>query len=250
VSASFAWPNGARVALSMTFDDARRSQVHRALPILDAHGVHGTFFVSFGAFETEIDAWHRAVARGHEIGNHTVTHPCSANFWFIRTNALENYTLAQMEGELLEANDRIEQLVGVHPRTFAYPCGQKYVGRGADTQSYVPLVAKHFLAGRGFRDESPNNPMQCDPAQLCGIDSDRKTFDQLRQWIEQAAAYAGWVVFASHEVGAPAHQTLDADVLEQLCRYAANPANGVWCDTVAAVESYRSAAINALLPLA
>ena len=239
----FTWPNGARVALSITFDDARRSQIQRALPILDAHGVRGTFFVSFGAFEGDIDAWRAAVARGHEIGNHTVNHPCSGNFWFSRTHSLEDYSLAQMESEIVEANDRIEQLVGVRPRTFAYPCGQKFVGRGPDSCSYVPLVAKHFVAGRGFRDESPNHPLRCDPAQLCGIDSDRQSLDSLRLWLDQAAADAGWVIFASHEVGAPARQTLDGKVLDELCRYVADPANGVWCDTAAAIESHRSARI-------
>ncbi len=52
---SFRWPDGRRAAISITFDDARSSQVERGLPILDAHGVKGTFYVSFGRLEQHLD---------------------------------------------------------------------------------------------------------------------------------------------------------------------------------------------------
>jgi hypothetical protein len=46
--------------------------------------------------------------------------------------------------ELLAANETLEELLGVRPRTFAYPCGQRFVGAGENTRSYVPVVARHF----------------------------------------------------------------------------------------------------------
>ncbi|NQT50540.1 polysaccharide deacetylase family protein, partial [bacterium] len=102
MAASFAWPEGQRAALSLTFDDARLSQVDRGIPILDSHGAKGTFYVSPGSARQRLEGWRAAVAAGHEIANHSLNHPCSGNFPFAREKALENYTLDEMERELLD----------------------------------------------------------------------------------------------------------------------------------------------------
>jgi hypothetical protein len=81
-------------------------------------------------------------------------------------NALEDYTMSKMEHEMDEANAETQRLLGVKPTTFAYPCGQKFIGRGTGTQSYVRLAARKFRVGRGFRDEAANNPVFCDLAQV------------------------------------------------------------------------------------
>ena len=124
---NFHWPEGKRAAISLSFDDARASQVSRGIPILDEYGVKATFFVLVEPMEKQLDGWKKAVANGHEIGNHSLVHPCSGNFPFSRDKALEDYTLGQMRRELLEANDTIEDLLGVRPVSFAYPCGQKTI---------------------------------------------------------------------------------------------------------------------------
>ena len=80
------------------------------------------------------DGWKKAVASGHEIGNHSLHHPCSGNFVWSRKHALENYTLDSMQAEKTKANDLIQKLLGVRPNVFAYTCGQKFAGRGIDTK--------------------------------------------------------------------------------------------------------------------
>jgi len=142
----FRWPEGKRAAVSLTFDDARGSQLDVGLPILARHGTRATFYVSMPALEGRIDRWREAAAAGHEIGNHSLRHPCSANFRWKTEDVLERYTLATIEAELLEANRRLSELFGATPRSFAYPCGQDFVGIGAERRSYVPVVARHFLA--------------------------------------------------------------------------------------------------------
>jgi len=234
----FAWPNGKRGALSLSFDDARLTQIDRGIPLLDAHGAKATFYVSLGAMDKRLDGWRHAVANGHEIGNHTVNHPCSCNFGFSKDLYLEAYSLERMEEELTQANDAIHERVGARPTTFAFPCGQKFVGRGEGVQSYVPLVARHFLAGRGFRDEAGNDPAMCDLAQLYGVDADCQTFEQLKPWIDTALRDGRWLIFASHEVGDMKRQTMLAETLEQICRFAADPGNGLWLDTVANIGVY------------
>jgi peptidoglycan/xylan/chitin deacetylase (PgdA/CDA1 family) len=188
--------------------------------------------------EKRLDGWKRAVANGHEIGNHTDSHPCTVNYPFSSKNALEDYTAEMMERELDGASANIARLLGIKPVTFAYPCGQKFIGRGLDVKSYVPLVARRFLVGRSYRDEGANAPASCDLAQVLGMESDGLTFEQMKDLVISAAAERGWLVFAGHEIGKPGYQTTPAASLEQFLRYAGDPVNGVWMDTVQAVGKY------------
>ena len=235
---SFRWPKGKRAAISLSFDDARLSQVDRGLPILNAYGVKATFYVLPYRVEQRLSGWKKAVANGHEIGNHTLRHPCTGNFSWSREKALEQYSLEDAGRELDEANTAIEHLLGVRPTTFAYPCGQKFVGRGLSVKSYVPLVAERFIVGRGAFDEVANDPAFCDLAQVTGIDSDGLDFEQVEQLVDEAVADGRWLVLFGHEVGEPGRQTTFASTLEAFCRYAQDPANGLWVDTVAAVGEY------------
>ena len=236
--AAFQWPQGKRAAVSLSFDDARPTQVDAGIPILDRHGVRATFYLSPQNIEQRQDAWRRAAAHGHEMGNHTMTHPCTGNFSWSRANALEERTLAEIEAEMMEANNVIRDLVGVQPHSFAYPCGQKYVGRGEALQSYVPVVARHFVAGRGFRDETVNNPSFVDLAQTMGVDSDDQEFKKLKKWVDRAVEENAWLAFASHDVGVFPRQAMQIEVLDALCRYCADPDNGIWIDTVATIGGY------------
>jgi len=235
---SFRWPDGKRAAVSLTFDDARLSQVDRGLPILDTYGVKATFYVVPSQVEQRLSGWKNALANGHEIGNHTAKHPCSGNFSWSREKALENYSLAEMRRELDEASTAIKRQLGVKPTTFAYPCGQKFVGRGTSVRSYVPLVAERFIVGRGAYDEVGNDPNFCDLAQATGVSLDGLDFDQAKQLIDKAAAEGRWLIFFGHEIGPAGHQTVATSTLESVCRYAQDPANGLWIDTVETIGKY------------
>jgi peptidoglycan/xylan/chitin deacetylase (PgdA/CDA1 family) len=234
----FQWPQGKRVAVSLSFDDARASQVDVGLPLFDANGVKVTFYVNPRSLEKRLDGWKKAAAKGHEIGNHSSSHPCTGNFLWSRDHALENYTLAMMEQEMDGANADTERLLGVKPTTFAYPCGEKFIGRGAATISYVPLVAKRFRAGRGFRDEAANDPVFCDFAQVLGVDSDGMSFEEMKKTVLTAAKSGGWLVLAGHEIGKAGNQTTEAAVLEPFLKYTNDPANGIWLDTVDTIARY------------
>ena len=235
---AFHWPNGKRVAVSMTFDDARTSQVDLGLDLFAKYGVKATFFVESRNVEDRLAGWKRAVAEGHEIANHSTTHPCTGNYAFSRHNALEDYSLEMMAKDIDGASAEIERLLGVKPVTFAYPCGLKFVGRGLDVRSYVPLVAERFLVGRGYMDEAANDPAFCDLPNALGTPFDDTTFARMKELVETAAKDGRWVIFVGHEIGSAAFQTTDTGALEQLIQYAQDPAKGVWLDTVASIGKY------------
>ncbi len=235
---TFAWPEGKQIAISLSFDDARASQVDAGTALLDQYGVKGTFYVVPNSVKQRLEGWKKAVASGHEIGNHSFNHPCTGNFPWSRQKAIENYTLKQMRNELILANKDIKELLGVEAEVFAYPCGQTYVGRGENTKSYVPVVSKLFLSGRGWLDEGPNAPQFCDLAQLTGMEMDGKDFEQILPLIENAKKSGAWLVLAGHEMGTSGNQTTRLSMLKKLIEYAQNPANGIWIAPVGTVAKY------------
>ncbi|MDN3654020.1 polysaccharide deacetylase family protein [Ferruginibacter paludis] len=237
-SAVFSWPEGKQAAVSLSFDDARESQVIVGTNLLDLYDIKATFFVQPSSVIKRLEGWKKAVANGHEIGNHSLTHPCTGNFSWSRKNALEDYTLKNMRTELMECNKLIEELLHVKAEVFAYPCGQKFVGKGANTKSYVPLVSKMFLLGRGWMDEAANDPSYCNFAQLTGVEMDGKNFDQILPLLEDARKNGNWLVLAGHEMGDSGEQTTRLAMLKQLAEYVQNPANGIWIAPMGTVAKY------------
>ena len=234
----FSWPQGKKIALSLSFDDARNSQVEGGTALLDKYGVKATFYVVPSAVEKKLEGWKKAVASGHEIANHSLTHPCSGNFIWSRNKAIEEYSLEKMRQELMQSNQRIKELLGVTPVSFAYPCGQTFVGRGVDTRSYVPVVASLFTSGRTWLNEAPNDPTYADFAQLTGIESDGKDFAQILPVLEEAKKNNLWVVLAGHEMNKSGNQTTRLEMLEKLMQYANDPKNEIWLAPVGTVAKY------------
>jgi peptidoglycan/xylan/chitin deacetylase (PgdA/CDA1 family) len=234
----FAWPQGKQCAVSVTFDDARPSQVAAGFPILDRHGVRGTFYVMSARVAERHPDWLAAVERGHEAGNHSMKHPCSGNFAFSRARALEDYTLAQMEAEILEASDAIEKLLKIRPKTFAYPCAQTFVGRGLNHQSYVPIIARHFVVGRWGFNEISSDPNWLDLALVTSLSMDDISWEAALKLIEFALKEGRWLILTGHDVGQDHWQSVRSDTLDKICQYCQDESNGVWIDTVAAVGEY------------
>lgn len=233
---SFQWPNNKPAALSLTFDDARHSQVDAGIPFLNKLNVKATFYVLSSNYTQRLEAWKAAHAAGHEIAHHTKSHPCTGNYAFAKNKALEDFTLTKLAEDLDTATDEIQTAFGVKPTSFAYPCGQKFVGRGASTQSYVPLIAKRFLTGRGYLDEAANDPAVCDLSALMGSGLDNLTFAQMKAQLDAAIKERRWLIFAGHEMGAAGRQTTNLEALAELIAYAR--ANNVWLDTVANIGQY------------
>jgi len=244
---NFTWPDRQRAAVSLTFDDARDSQLDHGAPILAKHGTLATFYVSLGPLQARASEWVAMSAAGHEIGNHTTTHPCTANNEWSRDNGLEDHTLATLEQDIDGAAETIERVIGTPATTFAYPCGDRFVGRGERTQSYVPLIARRFLAGRGYPDETYAAPSVVDLAQVPGITMDGVPIERLTTLVEVAIELGSWLVLVAHDVevsttppGPDPDLTIPGDVLDTLCGTLAADSR-VWCASVRDVAGYVAA---------
>jgi len=88
-------------------------------------------------------------------------------------------------------------------------------------------------------DEGPNDPTFCDMAQVMGMPADNREFAEIQPLIEAAAQDRFWLVLAGHDINlGNTPQTTQTVMLEALCRYARDPANGVWLETVGTVSTY------------
>ncbi|MGD0754744.1 MAG: polysaccharide deacetylase family protein [Bacteroidales bacterium] len=234
----FQWPEGKKMGLSLTFDDARLSQVDKGIPLLDKYGVKATFYLLPDNMKQRLESWKKAVADGHDIGNHSLHHPCIGNFAWSKDHALENYSIEDMNNELDSASNLIKNMLGIQPVSFAFPCGQTFIGRGKMTRSYVPVISAKFETGRGWLSECPNDPVFCDMSQLTGMELDGKSFEQIIQLIEEAKSKGQWLILAGHEMNQDGFQTSLLDTIEAICKYAQDPANGIWIDSVHNIAAY------------
>ena len=69
---------GKRCAVVLTYDDALDVDLDNAIPALDSLGLKATFYLSgySGTLNTRLKEWRAVAAEGHELGNHTLFHPC------------------------------------------------------------------------------------------------------------------------------------------------------------------------------
>jgi hypothetical protein len=238
---AFEWPKGAKAAVSLTFDDGMRSQREVAVPTLNRHGVRGTFYVNpRDDYASMLDGWRDAAKIGHEIGNHTISHPCSKNFAFISESgrrSLEEMTFEDIGWEIDETNRRLAE---VFPEqgdvSFAYPCYQPFVGRGAERRSYVPVVLERCVAGRG-RGEQSNDPAYCDLGYLWSWACERMTGPTLMGIVEQAAAKGRWAILTFHGIQ-EGHLSVTEGDLEELCAFLEREAGRIWSAPVAEVAQW------------
>jgi len=179
-----------------------------------------------------LEGWKRAVASGHEIGNHTMTHPCTGNYDWSADNAIENYSLQMIAKDIDDATAEIQRLLGVTPKTFAYPCGQMFVGKGRQAKSYVPLVAERFIVGRGPNSDSINNPGFCDLSKVYGMAFNDMDYDDMVRQVAETVHRGWWTIFVGYEISdRRGSQVTTTSALQALCRHITEPSRGIWVDT-------------------
>jgi peptidoglycan/xylan/chitin deacetylase (PgdA/CDA1 family) len=139
-----------KCAVVLTYDDALSVQLYHAIPLLDSLGFKATFYVPgyFPDFRQRVSDWKSVAAKGHELGNHTLFHPCEGKSpgreWGKPDYDLNIYTIQRLVDEIRMANTVLESLDGKTKRTFAYPCGDTKVG----DSSYVERIEGDFVGAR------------------------------------------------------------------------------------------------------
>lgn len=99
-------------AVALTFDDGPSPDTPAVLDALREHNVKATFFLIGRAAQRYPQIAQRIVAEGHEVGNHSYSHP----IYLFRTGRETQRQLERTQGI-------IEQTTGVRPTLSRPPCG-------------------------------------------------------------------------------------------------------------------------------
>jgi hypothetical protein len=248
------WPPPYLTAISLSFDDGLPSHLSVAIPELNRRGLHGTFYLNPRGRKEDaarslswadwLAQWQSAHAAGHELGNHTLAHPCFLNRRWPTGSALQDWSLADMETDVLEAQRRLTLAFPAQRLTsFAYPCYETNVGRGVGRVSYTPLIARHFAAGRARgenRAELANDPECCDVFHLSSWTVERQAGAFMVGLVEQAAALGYWGIFTFHGIQEGHLPVGDTDLME-LLDHLARRSGTIWIATVAEIGAYVTA---------
>jgi peptidoglycan/xylan/chitin deacetylase (PgdA/CDA1 family) len=195
------WPNGARAAVSLTYDDGLDSQLDNAIAPLEAAGLKATFFLTQQNADARRADW-VALARsgGHEFGNHTVTHPCD----------LRPYTAASFARQEIAPMDAwLDTNFGADPaRLFAYPCSATNLGGGDANRQLARyealLKASGFRGARTCDEDAPNSPgyALADPYRLraSATTYDRDDPGLAIAYVRQAMRRGDWAILVFHDV--------------------------------------------------
>lgn len=227
------WPGGAEVAVVLTYDDALDSHLDVAIPQLDKHNLPGTFYISGArpAVRLRLDEWRSAAKSGHELGNHTLYHPCRKSLanrsWVKSWQDLDKYTLDQFVSEVQTTNSMLEAIDGEKQRTFAYPCGDMLAG-GEDV---VPALKKLVTGARLFTADGQHQVSDSDFYRVASFDGAEKSGKELIAVAEAARVNNSLVGFLFHGVGGD-YITVSSDAHRQLLAHLAAHPDRYWVATM------------------
>ena len=112
-----------RPAIALTFDDGPSESTAQLLEILARYRAPATFFQCGVNVRRLPSLAGEVAAAGHEIGNHTDSHPLLA----LKSSGF-------IHRELASAQEAIEHATGVRPRHFRAPYGARWFGLRAAQQ--------------------------------------------------------------------------------------------------------------------
>jgi sialate O-acetylesterase len=192
---------GKKCAVVLTYDDAMDQHLDNALPVLDSLGLKATFYIT--AYSTSMQhrfrEWKQVPYHGHELGNHTLFHPCMGGpgrTWVPAEYDLKNYTVKRMVDEIRMTNLFLFSLDGKTKRTFAFTCGDMKVG---DT-SFMTGMESDFVAARAVRNEM-HHINEIDLYNMDCYVVNGENGEQLIEWAKKAMETNSLLVVLFHGVG-------------------------------------------------
>lgn len=227
------WPDGKRAAIALTYDDGLDSQIDIAVPQLDAAGLKGTFFVARIYSPESVRRWRAVAADGHELGNHSLNHPCNRGTYDMPPQYYnENYSVETMLTEIAAMNAMLFAIDGETRRAYAVPCGHVKVG-GED---YMRALRKSGLVTsvRGVGDK----PGAFDPFDVRGdFFPDTVTGADLIAYVEGVRDEGGFGVLGFHGVGGD-YLIVTAEAHAELVAYLADHKNDIWVAPFSEIVDY------------
>ncbi len=204
IAKHFNWPKQYKAAVSLSYDDGLLSHIETVAPSLEQYGFRGTFYATINSatMNTHLPQWRQVALKGHELGNHTITHSCSKSKpnreWVKPHHNSDIKTVAQMKEEIEVANNFLFAIDGQEKRTFTVPCLEHLVGKKHD---YVIEVAHLFSAIKGSKTESASSVHKISLYNTPTIRANGHTAEQLIALATEAKAKGGLLSITFHGIG-------------------------------------------------
>jgi len=235
---SLVW-NGKKCAVVITYDDAYNQQLDNAVPVLDSLGLKATFYIT--AFSTSMQSrlndWRKLATDGHELGNHTLYHPCIADKpgrEFVPADyKLNNYSVKRMVDEVRMTNLFLQALDGKTKRTFAFTCGDMKIG----DSSFINAMKDDFVAARAVRNEMHT----INKIDLYNVDCymvNNNTSEEMIGWIKKAVETNSLLVILFHGVGGGNGLDVSLAAHRQVLTYLKQNEKDIWVAPMIAVAEY------------
>jgi peptidoglycan/xylan/chitin deacetylase (PgdA/CDA1 family) len=242
------WPKETRCAVSLTYDDGL--PVHRSLvaPVLQEQGLRATFYVSIHTRLTtspeQPESWREISLAGHELGNHSVFHPCrrrppEAFPWLEEAFDLRSYSPSRLRSELEVANLVLRLIDGKTERTYGNTCCDTTIGAGEGELRMDGVLADLFVAARGSLTGTFAKPETVNLLDVGCIGADGRSLDELVGVVEETREQGGWAVFMIHGVGVGTHQFyLEPEVHREFLGWLARQRRTIWTAPFVEVAKY------------
>jgi Predicted xylanase/chitin deacetylase len=231
--------HGKKCAVVLTYDDAIDVDLDNAIPALDSVGLKGTFYIigQSPVVAKRMNEWRAAAQRGHELGNHTLTHPCDATLagrsWLTPDDDLSRFSVKRAQNEIRITSTLLQAIDGKTERSFAYPCGDRTIG-GVDF--YKPLE-KEFTGARGVipglqhSSEVDLNDIRC-----YGING--QSGDYMTDLVKQALESHTLLVFLFHGVGGGHNINVSLEAHRKLLHFLKAHESEIWIVPMVDVAKY------------
>ncbi|MGO4773263.1 polysaccharide deacetylase family protein [Flavobacterium sp. W22_SRS_FK3] len=231
--------NGKKCAVVLTYDDALNIHLDKVIPMLNSYQLKGTFYLigSSLVVSQRIEEWRMAAKQGHELGNHTLNHPCNGNLpgrEFVKPETdLSKYTVARAVKETQITNTLLKAIDGKDERTFAYPCGDLTI---RDTL-YYNFLKNDFVAARGVSSGYLKRK-EVDFSNINSFFQNGSTAEQMIAQVEEAEKKGSFIVFLFHGVGGEHSLNIDLEEHRKLLEYLKKRKKDIWVTTMVDLAKY------------
>jgi peptidoglycan/xylan/chitin deacetylase (PgdA/CDA1 family) len=214
--------NGFKAAITLTYDDGDPIHLDLAIPEMNERKMRGTFFLVEKWVRREAE-WRNAAEDGHEIGNHSMTHPHATGL-----------KPDQERAEVADARKGLERIAGRPVLSFAYPFTE--VTDGLRQQLATNAVAARGGYGGYYMTPDPEPDWLNIPSQATLTSH---PLDQYRRWVEEVLTRGAWTVLMIHAIeGSDMWQPVPKATFLGLLDHLAGKRKDLWIAPFLEVASY------------
>lgn len=221
--------NKRECAVVLSYDDAIDADLDNVVPALDSLQLKGTFYL-IGAspvVSKRLDEWRKVAANGHELGNHTLFHPCNGSLpgrsFVTAEHDLSTYSVSRAIEEIRLTNTLLKAIDGKERRTFAYPCGDLKIGN----DYFYDQLRSEFAGARGV-DPGLQTIDQVNPDNIQCYMINGQSAEYMIGLVKKARQSHALLVFLFHGVGGGHDLNVDLNEHSKLLHYLKQHERAIW----------------------